>query len=183
VIGLLGFLLLWLLPVTYHGLTGLRPMPFFPVRFLHLTNISCLFTRAVPSWPFEYLQVLPAQGGQWETLRESDYFQMPVFGNRTRLSELTRSELPPQAFYELAVWVQQRYADRHGSFPVAVRVLRTYYTGTGAPTGRWTQPPLEAVPEEARAVVFTFYPGQRQVPAGELGGSPAVKPSALPSPR
>jgi hypothetical protein len=183
VIGLLGFIIAWLVPVTYHGLTGLRPMPFMPLRLLHLTNISCLFTRAVPSWPFEYLQVLPKHDGAWETLRESDYFDMPVFGNRTRFSELTRSELGPQAFYELTVWVQERYAERHGSFPVAVRVLRTYYSGTAMPAGRWRQPPLEAVPEEARAVVFTFYPGQRQVPPEEEGGRPTARPSTLPSPR
>jgi len=183
VLGLFGFLLFWLLPMAYHGITGLRPMPLMPLRLLHLTNVSCLFTRAVPSWPFEYLQVLPRQGGAWETLPESDYFKMPIFGNRTRLSELTRSELAPQAFYELAVWVQERYAERHGSLPVAVRVVRTYYTAFEPPRGRWSQPPIEAVPEEARSVVLTFYPGQRQVPAEERAGEPTATPSTLPRPR
>ena len=183
VVALLGFVLLWLVPASYHGLTGLRPTPFLPVKLLHLLNISCLFTHSVPSWAFEYMQVLPRPDGKWETLDESDYFTMPVFGNRTRLSELTRSELAPQAFYELAVWVRQRYAERHGFPPVAVRVLRTYYSPTGPPAGHWKQPPISEVPEEALAVVLTFYPGQKQVPVEERGGSPAAPPSPVPSVR
>lgn len=156
------FALFWILPVTYHGLSGSQRMPGWPRTLVHLTNISCLFTESMSTWPFDYIQVQTGSD-EWTTLEESDYFRMPAFGYRTRFDELTRRGLGDPPLQELAYWVAKRHRELHPQSPpvTALRLVRAFISlADPIPEGHWRDPPLTAVPPDRQRVWFmvTFNP-------------------------
>jgi hypothetical protein len=151
------FCLLWLLPITYHGLHGGNPMPGWPYPLVHLTNISCLFKASVPVWYYDYIQVQPRPGQPWVTLDEHDYFRMPAFGHRTRFDEMVRRQLGDLSLQEVLIWVRGRYVERHPGepAPLALRLVSGYFrVGDAIPAGRWRKPPFASVPADRQQVWF-----------------------------
>jgi hypothetical protein len=145
------FVLFWLVPITYHGFHGGERMPGWPYPLLHLTNVSCLFKGSVPVWFYDYVQVQPGAGRPWVTLDESEYFQMPAFGHRTRMDELFRRQLGDRALQEMLSWIRRRYHERHPGepAPTSVRVVSGHFrVGDPIPPGHWRKPPLAAVPAD-----------------------------------
>jgi hypothetical protein len=151
------FSLFWLVPVACNGLRGGRPTPGVPVRLIHLANVSCLFSFAMPSWPIHYMQVQLDPQGEWRTLPEADYFRMEAFGHRTRLTDMLSRGLGDRALQELALWIRRRYQELHpgGPAPVGFRMLSTLFrAGDPIPAGHWRTPPLDTVPADRREVWF-----------------------------
>jgi hypothetical protein len=153
-----GFLVFWIVPMTYHGLSGSKKMPGLPDGMLHLTNVSCLFTRTTTDWPSEYIEIQPAPGVPWVEVPEGDYFRMKVFGHRTKLNNIAMRKLPAAAFAEAAAYVRKRYVELHprepAPFVVRFVVAAPPVVGMAHP-GSWRTPPLATVPISERRVWYT----------------------------
>ncbi len=154
-IGLTAFLVLWLGPMAYRGLTN-RPMPGLPRLLTYLHNVSALFPTAMPYWRVDYVLIRPEGSDAWTALPEAEYFRMTPFGHRTRLHQLMNISLTPGGHArraEAAAWIRARYIARHPQRPrpAAVRFVGAQYrTGRDAPRGPWRTPPLESFhPEES----------------------------------
>jgi len=139
-------------------------VPYLPPFLNYLANASCLFTRSQYLLTLDYMQVLPTPGGQWLTLPEEDYFQMPPFGHRTRLAQFSRifwrrPSAAAVARSELAAWIHARYTALHPDqpAPVAVRfVTGLYRSRRQQPMPRWRKPPFESMPPADTQVVATY---------------------------
>lgn len=168
-VALVGFVLLWLVPVAYLGFSK-RSVPGMPPALSFLQNVSCLFPKRVRIWRIDYIQVLPQLGGDWVTLPEEEYFQMPAFGYRTRLPRfmaLTMSKARWASRADLASWIHQRYQTLHPDepAPIAVRfVVGHYRAEEHAPVGRWQKPPLEAFAPQETLVKSTHEFGPHPTP-------------------
>ncbi len=151
------FSVIWLLPITYHGFHAGERMPGWPFRLVHLTSISCLFRTSMPAWFYDYVQVQGRAGDPWVTLDESQYFQMPAFGHRTRFDELLRRTLGDRSLHELLAWVRARYAARHPGQPPpeGMRLVAGHFrVGEPIPAGHWRKPPLDEVPPDRREIWY-----------------------------
>jgi hypothetical protein len=156
-----GFCLLWLFPVVYVGTTRRAP-PMFPPLLAELTNVTCLFTRAQPSWSTFYVQARTSASGPWLELDTRADFGLEPFGHRTRLDRYlvawsgARGEA---ARDELAQWFMKEHATRRPSELPLVE-LRFVTVSVPArhdrpPTGAWVRPRLDDTPPNHRRVLST----------------------------
>lgn len=164
------FIALWLLPITWVGLTGVT-IPFAGPWLSDLYRVSCLFTERVPSWPAYYLQV-QAEDGRWTSLDREAFAPMEPFGYRSRIERylahghpfpgMGETEAWRQTLAdELAAWTRTRYVDLYPDEPPprALRIVELRYPVGGAlaaPEGRWRVPPFEESPEALREVVELY---------------------------
>jgi hypothetical protein len=166
VLGLVGFTMLWLLPMLHAGLTGGYQIPFYPRPLSHVTklaNVSCLFIHSVRDWWWFYVQAKPVSGSAWMTLPEEHYFRMKAFGFHTRLDEFMRRDMGQQSILELTDWVRGRYVELNPGAdpPAAVRIVGgVFRVGEPIPRGRWRKPPLESLDEHHSGMWYerTFEP-------------------------
>jgi hypothetical protein len=154
----LFFLFFWIAPCAYQGLAD-RALPFGPRELSYLTSVSCLFTRAAPYTPFDYIQIQVQPGGAWVTIPDAPYFRFSPFGYRTRLDEYLRHGLfDGRVPDEFAEWFRGRYARLHPDRPplAGVRLVAAITPRSlNVPAGRWRKPPLESLPPGVPRVWFT----------------------------
>jgi hypothetical protein len=147
IIALLGFSLLWLVPVAYVGYRGGAPER-WPITVRDLYSVSCLFGGASERVSMFYVQVRRDGQPGWEDIDDSEYFRLEPFGHRNRFdrfmsrfgyrheAELERSEL--------AQWLAHADRERHADRPpiVAVRFLWADRTidPERPPQGCWRKP-------------------------------------------
>jgi hypothetical protein len=149
-------ILTWVLPVLNNS--GVLPREYQLVN-VRLAKITHLFTRRLDDWSwFEIQARLTGGGGQWVTLRLSDYSGMQNYGYLTRLDrildEAGSRERGPRVRRDLARWLASAHARRFPESPT-IRELRFLRVSApvGAellaqPSGHWVRPALEAVPVE-----------------------------------
>jgi hypothetical protein len=147
VAALLGFTLLWLLPIARVGYLGGAPGT-WPTSARDLYSVSCLFGEASERISVFYVQVRREGQVGWEDLDESEYFALEPFGHRNRfdrfMSRFGYQDESESARHELAQWLAKADAERHPerSAIVAVRFLWADRTidEDHPPTGRWRKP-------------------------------------------
>jgi hypothetical protein len=147
VVALLGFVLLWLVPVAYVGYRGGAPER-WPITIRDLYSVSCLFGGASERVSVFYVQVRREGQVGWEDLDESEYFRLEPFGHRNRFDRFMarfghRLAAEPQR-RELAQWLAQADRERHADRPpiIAVRFLwgDRRIEADQPPQGRWRKP-------------------------------------------
>lgn len=147
VLALLGFALLWLLPMAWVGWLGGAPSR-WPVSVQDLYSVSCLFGSASERVSVFYVQVRREGGIGWEDLDESEYFRLEPFGHRNRFDRFMSRFGHPQeaelARRELAQWLAEADRRDHAERPpiVAVRFLwgDRVIDPEQPPRGRWRKP-------------------------------------------
>lgn len=147
-VALLGFTLLWLVPIARVGYLGGAPGS-WPISLRDLYSVSCLFGTASERVSMFYVQVRRAGQLGWEDLDESEYFGLEPFGHRNRfdrfMSRFGYQNESEFARHEIAQWLADADAERYAERPsiVAVRFLWADRTIDEAhpPTGRWRKPP------------------------------------------
>ena len=148
VVALLGFGLLWLVPMAFVGYRGGPPVSWAPqVRDIYA--VSCLFGQGRERVSMFYVQVRYADRPGWHDLPEHEYFRHQPFGHRTRFDRFMARfgyyEKAEFARREMATWLVDRHAQRYPEQPpiVALRYLwadRELLSGE-EPQGHWTKPP------------------------------------------
>lgn len=148
VVALLGFGLLWLVPMAYVGYLGGPPVRWAPqVRDLYA--VSCLFGDSSERVSMFYVQVRYADRPVWRDLPEHEFFRQKPFGHRTRFDRFMARfgyyEQADEARRDLALWLAARHAALHPEQPriVALRYLwaNRELSSDDPPQGRWTKPP------------------------------------------
>jgi hypothetical protein len=146
----------WLLPITYTGVMR-ADVPFFPDWLAYQQRVACLFTNAMDYWstyhPQVRLQGDPADA--WQELPEAGYFDMTVFGYRSKLERAMEycqgTAWQAEAATETARFIATRWAELHPDQPLAaVRFARVVYTSrslVGQP-GAFVRQPLADVPPQ-----------------------------------
>ncbi len=163
VVALLGFGLLWLLPMGWVGYLGGAPHR-WPMAARDLYSVTCLFGGASERVSVFYVQVRRANRAAWEDLDESEYFELEPFGHRNRfdrfMSRFGYQDQSKLAREELAQWLAEADRQRHEDQPpiVAVRYLWADHRidAEQPPAGRWRKPPRSEVGRVRRLGKIVF---------------------------
>jgi hypothetical protein len=148
VAALLGFTLLWLLPVAWVGVRG-GPPSSWPSSARDLYAVSCLFGRAQDRVSMFYVQARYASRPGWHDLPEQEFFRLEPFGHRNRFDRfMARFGYRPEdapARQELAHWLVAAHRERHPEAPQIVAVRYVWadrvITVDDPPQDRWRKPP------------------------------------------
>lgn len=144
------------------GLLGLY-LPWNPRFLQHLQGNFSLFPDGIKELKVYYIQARASFEASWTTLpMEKDYFRMPSYGYRTRLTRFAETRpsglRPPEDDWKsLTEWVRSRYKQLHPSSPepAEIRVVQALYeVGRGRESGAWSKPPLESYPPRAITVLY-----------------------------
>lgn len=146
------FIVLWLAPM---GAVGAFKTDFrsYPVYLQNLHRCACLFTNSVRHWSTFHIQVQTSDDDTWTELDEAGYFDMPVFGYRSRfhriLSHAWGKPGEKRRTDEVARFIAERFHVLHPSGPTltAVRFARVQHKtdDLAKETGRFVKPKLDAV--------------------------------------
>lgn len=175
-------LLTWLFPIAYMGATN-RPVDWLPSWLTHQHAISCLFIYEARGWSWYDLQIQTRGDGVWRTLSEKGYFEMPVFGYRTRMHRLLgdsyRRGRGAMRIQEIAQFITVRYAKLHPNGPPldAIRFVRIFIPNEllARQTGRFKPLRQDEVPKRyLHAFGEVRFDGKRPTDGG-FGRIPAAK--------
>lgn len=157
------FLAVWLGPITYVGSAG-RDIGWMHRDLRHMQRVACLFTREVGAWGTYHIEIRTAPGAEWVELPLDGYFDMSIFGYRTRFHRLVgksyrRGGGRARSQY-LARWIADRYAERNPEAPPLAGVRFVSASRTVAELlreeGRFRKLPLAEMPARRRRVLITF---------------------------
>jgi hypothetical protein len=159
-----GFGLFWLVPMMVWALLH-RPPPLLPRHVAQISNVTCLFSKATPTWNAFYVQVRHREDGPWQQIDPGEHFELQPFGRRTRMHRFVIEWSGPRgqaARDELARWLMRRHVQRHPDSPPIVELRFVGATlridADRPPAGGWTQPELSDVPPNHRRVVSVHRP-------------------------
>ncbi len=126
----LVFACLWLAPVAWIGTAG-KDVSFMPIYLKHVQRCACLFPKAVRSWKTHHIEILVEGERPWKELQLDGYFDMGIFGYRTRMGRILgrayRSKRRRKTVSrEIAKFLKKRYAELNPDGPRlrAVRFVR-----------------------------------------------------------
>jgi hypothetical protein len=153
------FILIWLIPIVYVGLTD-RYIPYVPIWLAEQYRISDLFSLRIATWSNYYLEA--RIDGVWRSLDDRDFFNMQPFGHQTRLdlllADVGRMETGPEICTALASYIVRRYKAAYPQAQMevirAVEVAIPVGDEIARPTGAWSKPPLAAIPLDRRTIIF-----------------------------
>ncbi len=145
------FALGWLGPITYVG-AFYQDVPMMPALLQQQHRIACLFTHEVRAWKSYHLQIQRAGDDRWAELPEAGYFDMKIFGYRTRLHRmLGNAWRKPGGVAQtraIALWVRERHDRLNPDGPKmdAIRFVRVQHpvSTLARQRHRYRQPALDA---------------------------------------
>lgn len=149
----IGFVLIWLIPITYVGLLG-KSVDLAPRAVRPFYHIACLFIDRASTHANFYYQVRLQGSRRWITVPESDLSRLRPY-NYTRVQwylnrqpQMEGAELRRQ---RLAEFIRARYAALNPEQPpvVAARILSVVFKPGDPrlthPSCGWTRPPFAEV--------------------------------------
>jgi len=157
-----SLVVLWLGPITYTGFLK-KDVRGYP-RFLRNSHrVSCLFVSSTPYWRTEHYQVRFLGSDEWIEGPEPGFFEVPVYGYRTRFNRLLRQSIRigrkgVRRQEQMGDYIQQRWSELSPDDPIIaeVRYIRAkHYVGEPQcmARGAWVKPRIEDIPEENWEVV------------------------------
>ena len=148
-----AFVVLWVLPILWVGITHQKRVPLVGDFLNHNYGIACLFPDRSTGWNDYHFQVRLENRTKWFETPESDYTRMEPFGHRTRLHRmLGLSARQPHGMLQrqhMAEFIKTRYEYLHPESPkiAAMRFVYVHYKASddaAKQKGRWVTPPLSA---------------------------------------
>jgi hypothetical protein len=147
VVALLGYGLLWLLPITWVAVRGGSPTS-WPTQARDLYSVSCLFGQVHARVSMFYVQVRFDARRGWHDLPEHEYFSLEPFGHRNRFDRfMARFGFRPEdesARRELAHWLAAAHQQRHPEQPTILAVRFVWadrvISADDPPQDRWRKP-------------------------------------------
>jgi hypothetical protein len=148
VAALLGYGLLWLLPMAWVAVRGSSP-PGWPTQARDLYAVTCLFGQGHDRVSMFYVQVRYDARPGWHDLDEYEYFQLEPFGHRNRFDRfMARFGHRPEdglARRELAHWLAAAHRERHPEAGTIIAVRFVWadrmISADDPPQDRWRKPP------------------------------------------
>lgn len=171
-----AFVLLWLLPIAWVGLTY-SAVPLLGRRLNAQYGVGCLFIKQARAWETHHVLVRPAGSSSWVEPDASELSTMRPFGYWTRFDMLVARSVPDRrglfTRQKLAEFVRDRWAERHPDQPPAdaVRFVQGYELTNSYtyPEGAWTPRRLDSYRPSRRDVISThFFDGR--LPEDEMRG-------------
>jgi hypothetical protein len=173
----IGFLLFWLLPITYVGLLG-ETVGFAPDAVKPLYHIACLFADRASTHANFYYQVQLRGSKRWVSVPESDLSRLKPY-NYSRvhlyLNRLPNSEGSELRRRKLAEFIRARHSELHPEQPpvMAARILLTVFEPgdprLANPSCGWERPPFAEVDPDDTQVWSTYRFGARARPGKGAG--------------
>jgi len=133
--GIILFLVAWIIPTTYYGITDAAPF-WLPGEVSRWSDVARLFSREQKTWAVYEIQVLFTDSDTYERLPEADFFGKMPFGYRSRLQRIL--DLSDHKTMEaLAIWTHERMTQKVGRQATKIRfVAFEYVTEKDWVTGR-----------------------------------------------
>jgi hypothetical protein len=157
-----GFLLAFLLPMVLRSTVHPAPLPGSPGLLSQLHAIACLFTHKPDGWSSYYVQIRDADTQRWQTLDQSELFELQPFGRRTRMHRLLGAwkAKPSRKTRHMARWIVEQHSSSHPeqARPDAIRFTRAWMIPSveQPPQQGWAHPDWFAVPPQRRRVIATY---------------------------
>jgi len=144
------FCVLWLIPILFVGTAKTNTSKYLGTYLGNLHRVACLFTRSVRVWKSYHVEIQTSKSLDWHELQENQYFDMPVFGYRSRLHRMlgqshgkTGGE---KRIMAITRFIQKRYQEINGpSDPLlAIRFVRVAHSipQLAKESGRFQKPLL-----------------------------------------
>ena len=130
---LLAFCVLWLVPILLVGGFKVNTSKYLGSYLGNLHRVACLFTRSVKYWRTYHVEVQTTDQPNWQELPETGYFDMHVFGYRSRLHRILGQSYKryggDKRINELAEFIRHRYDELNDSQSriTAIRFVRCVY--------------------------------------------------------
>jgi hypothetical protein len=135
VAALLGYTLLWLMPMAWVAARGSSPTN-WPTQARDLYAVTCLFGQVHERVSMFYVQVRYDARPGWHDLPEHEYFRLEPFGHRPEDGPARR---------ELARWLAATHRERHPEDPAILAVRFVWadrvISADDPPQDRWRKPP------------------------------------------
>lgn len=155
------FLFVWLIPITYVGLTD-RSVPEAGRYLNYMWRIACLFPGRSDAWDDYFYEVRQVGEEEWVEVPLEMLGGMRPFGAGNRLHRMMAQgggdRNRPAVLRSAAWFVKNRFESRHPAGPGVeeVRFVRVRYR-VGSPrlvaeSGPWTAPTLDEIPSARRTV-------------------------------
>lgn len=169
------FVLVWLLPITWTGLTK-RPVPFVGVYANDMYRVASLFTKRLQGSVDYYFQVRFEDDWDWTNLSKREFSSIIMSGNRTRLDRMLQDSVySPRGMQQrqrLADYIKAQYEQRYPDRPKieAFRYLVVFFPVGEmmiSQKGRWVEWPIDKIPESQQRELSVHYfdgrPGQNSL--------------------
>jgi len=163
VVASLVFVFAWLGPITYVGSAG-KDIKWMHRDLRHMQRVACLFTKEVGAWGTYHIEVRPSAGKDWVELPLDGYFDMSIFGYRTRFHRLLGKSYRRRGGRARAEYMARWIADRHHQLdPDAPKLGGVRFVSASRRVetllkekGRFRKQALADVPKRRRRVLMTF---------------------------
>ncbi len=163
------FVVVWLLPISWVGMTKQR-VPLVGTYANDMYRVASLFTKRLQGSVDYYFQVQFEDGWEWVNIPKRDYASIIMSGNRTRLDRMLQDSVySPRGMKQrqlLAEYVKAQYERRN---PEHSKIESFRYVVVLFPVGNklasqkrgWTEWPIETIPEEQqRELSVHFFDGR-----------------------
>jgi hypothetical protein len=98
-----------------------KTVPFAGAWLQHQYRVACLFTHSQSRWTTYHVEVQHVGDGTWRELSMAGYFDMTVFGERSRLHRMLgqsyRKTKGEKRTDDIARWIRERYDRFHPDGP------------------------------------------------------------------
>lgn len=159
------FILVWLLPITWVGMTK-KSVPLVGTYANDMYRVASLFTKRSQGPVDYYFQVQFEDGWDWENISKRDYSKIIMSGNRTRIDRMLQDSVySPRGMkqrQQLAEYIKEQYERQHPDhskidsfrylivfFPVGEMLVNR--------KGGWTEWPIEKIPEKQQTELSVHY--------------------------
>ncbi|MCA9213706.1 MAG: hypothetical protein KDB27_11600 [Planctomycetales bacterium] len=164
------FVLIWLLPITWVGLTK-RSVPVVGLYANDMYRVASLFTTRLQGSVEYYFQFQDEEDiWDWQNLDKEDYGSIIMSGNRTRLDRMLQDSISShrgmRQRQRLAEYIKTHYEKRNPDKPkmTAFRYQVVFFPvgeKMASQVGRWREYPLEKLPQEqVRELSVHYFDGR-----------------------
>lgn len=178
----IALIVLWLLPLLWVG--GLKKnVPLATTWMQHQYRAACLFTESLTRWNTYHVEVQRKGSDRWEELDLRGYFDMTVFGYRSRLHRILgqtyKKSKGKERMAAIAEFIRTRWNEYHPTGPEldAMRFVRItrYVKELGKEQGHFETKTLADFPK-SRWLIFGEHRWDGKKPRHANWGRMAVDP-------
>ena len=128
------FVIFWLIPIAWVG-SMYKDVRFLPIHIKQQQRIACLFTQEARSWKSYHIQIQTEDNpNEWVEMSEKGYFDMQIFGYRSRMHRMLGSAWRKHRGIErtrlIATYITDKYKLKNPDGPkiLGIRFIRAQHS-------------------------------------------------------